>query len=640
MSSTRLLTAVAAVLVLSPFGDVGAVTSVPPAEYRPADAVPKAAAALLAPSAKPTRIVLDEPTPSEMRKLQQKNGVAAAASTPALSKHRPLAIGFARELPAGARMLQLSRLEWQAAQDGTRVARIEVKSTGAAGVRLGLAMVASDPDLAVRFAGNAPGAAVHGPYPANVIADAMARFGQFMTPVLEGDTAIVELHADEGAVVDDAALVLGPASHLVVAGAALENMSEKDARHIGRSGACNIDVACVTPPSQALTQASNSVGKIIFSDRSGFSYLCTGTLMNDARTSFTPYFLTAAHCIGGAFEASTVDVYWFFKAASCGSQQVPPFVQQSGGAMLLARSDDWDWALLRLNRATPAGTFYTGWRAEPVPTGAIGTAIHHPQGDLMKWSQGNAQGYTRNNDIADLIRMRWNNGTTEVGSSGSGLFTFLASGGYYELRGGLFGGDAACSNTSGSDYYSRLDTLLPLTRQYLTPDTPNPGSQGVVVEFYHRGLDHFFITMDPGEINVLDTGTIPGWERTGIRFLAYTAPVAGANPVCRYYLRPEVGNSHFYSADPAECAAVGQRFGASWVFESASVFYIMLPNPVTGACPSGMSPLWRFFNSRTINHRYTPEITSRDDMRSLPGTWSPEGYGPPGVIMCTPSLLQ
>ena len=29
--------------------------------------------------------------------------------------------------------------------------------------------------------------------------------------------------------------------------------------------------------------------------------------------------------------------------------EVPPYVLLTGGAMLLARSDDWDWALLRLN---------------------------------------------------------------------------------------------------------------------------------------------------------------------------------------------------------------------------------------------------------------------------------------------------
>lgn len=56
----------------------------------------------------------------------------------------------------------------------------------------------------------------------------------------------------------------------------------------------------------------------------------------------------------------------------------------------------------------------------------------------------------------------WLIGTTEGGSSGSGLFTIAASGAY-ELRGGLYGGFASCANdgdlgnTNNRDYYSRLD---------------------------------------------------------------------------------------------------------------------------------------------------------------------------------------
>ena len=69
--------------------------------------------------------------------------------------------------------------------------------------------------------------------------------------------------------------------------------------------------------------------------------------------------------------------------------------------------------------------------------------------------------------------MGWLTGTTEGGSSGSGLFTLGPRG--YVLRGGLYGGSAACGN-SGSlansqnrDYYSRLDVDFPSMKQYLEP---------------------------------------------------------------------------------------------------------------------------------------------------------------------------
>ncbi|MCL4762185.1 MAG: hypothetical protein KJ018_10510 [Burkholderiales bacterium] len=637
MTPTRLL-AVLAALLLSPIGDgaaAKAITSAPPAEVRARAGAPTAKAALVAPAATPLRIALAAPGAGERQRLQQKNQASRAAGDKATAKHRPLAIGFARDIPAGARIVVLSSLDWEDAADGGRVARVEVHSPDAAGLRLSLSMTAADPDLSIRFAGNAPDASVHGPYPANAIADAVAQHGDFVTPVLDGDTAIVELHAAAGAAVEKVSLVLRRASHLVVAGGALRGLSAKDARDIGSSGACNIDVACVSP-SDALDRRSRSVGKMVFNDRAGFSYLCTGTLLNDSVSSETPYFFTAAHCIEGAYEAATLNVYWFFKALACGSVQTPPFALQTGGAMLLARSVDWDWTLLRLYGDPPAGTILAAWRAEPVPLLAVGTGLHHPQGDLMKFSQGSTPGYQVFSDGSSFIKMQWSQGTTEVGSSGSGLFTYLAGGDYYELRGGLFGGDASCSNRSGLDYYSRLDNMLPLVRQYLTPDASNPTGQAVVVEFYNRSLDHFFITSDANEINLLDTGVLRGWERTGLRFLAYQSPQPGMNPVCRFYLRPEVGDSHFYSGDPAECDRVRQQFGASWIYESPAVFYIALPHAATSACPAGMRPVWRFFNRFTTNHRYTPDVTLRDAMRADPA-WIAEGYGPDAVIMCSPA---
>ena len=198
----------------------------------------------------------------------------------------------------------------------------------------------------------------------------------------------------------------------------------------------------------------------------------------------------------------------------------------------------------------------------------------------------------------------------------------------------MFGGDASCSNRAGVDYYSRLDNMLPVTRQYLTPDAANPTGQTVVVEYYNRSLNHFFMTADANEINLLDTGVLRGWERTGVRFLAYTSQRPGTNPVCRFYQSPPLPDSHFYSADPAECARVIRDF-PDWTYESPAVFYIALPNAFTSACPAGTRPIWRFFHTRATNHRYTPEVTIRDELRSDPG-WIAEGYGPDAVIMCSP----
>ena len=48
--------------------------------------------------------------------------------------------------------------------------------------------------------------------------------------------------------------------------------------------------------------------------------------------------------------------------------------------------------------------------------------------------------------------------------------------------------------------------------------------QGAVidaVEYYHAGLDHYFVTAAPGEIVKLDAGTLPGWQRTRLSFRVF-----------------------------------------------------------------------------------------------------------------------
>jgi hypothetical protein len=107
--------------------------------------------------------------------------------------------------------------------------------------------------------------------------------------------------------------------------------------------------------------------------------------------------------------------------------------------------------------------------------------------------------------------------------------------------------------------------------------------------------------------------------------------------VCRFYRSPAFGDSHFYSASPAECAATAAAHPVDWIFESANVFYIPLPNTATGACPAQTYPIWRFFNQVTTNHRYTADVATRDTMRGDPFTWTAEGYGPDAVIMCAPA---
>src|SRR5205823_1287072 len=83
-------------------------------------------------------------------------------------------------------------------------------------------------------------------------------------------------------------------------------------------------------------------------------------------------------------------------------------------------------------------------------------------------------------------------------------------------------------------------------------------SDSAAVEFYNASLDHYFMTWMPREIAKLDAGTeIKGWVRTGYSFKVYTTQQATSVPVCRYYIPPELGDSHFFGRDVTECAATG-----------------------------------------------------------------------------------
>ena len=161
------------------------------------------------------------------------------------------------------------------------------------------------------------------------------------------------------------------------------------------------------------------------------------------------------------------------------------------------------------------------------------------------------------------------------------------------------------------------------------------------VEFHRASVDHYFLSSDPAEIAALDAGVFAGWARTGLAFgVQPPGDRAGErrSPVCRFYGRPEAGlDSHFYSASPAECQAVIDRYGADWQLESSEVFVVALPDPATGACPSDTIPVYRVFNGRRdANHRYLTSIALRDAM--VASGWIAEGYGPGAVAMCSPSV--
>jgi hypothetical protein len=163
-----------------------------------------------------------------------------------------------------------------------------------------------------------------------------------------------------------------------------------------------------------------------------------------------------------------------------------------------------------------------------------------------------------------------------------------------------------------------------------------------VVEYYHAGLDNYFITADPVEQAAVDAGAAGAFLRTGNEF-----PPGGTNQVCRFYgntnINPATGgfygpNSHFYTADPQECANLKAQFtpdAKSWKFESND--FLTTP-AVNGACPANLLPVYRAYNNgfaRGVdsNHRITANHAAY--LQTVAAGWIGEG-----IVMCAPKPVD
>ena len=147
------------------------------------------------------------------------------------------------------------------------------------------------------------------------------------------------------------------------------------------------------------------------------------------------------------------------------------------------------------------------------------------------------------------------------------------------------------------------------------------------LEFYHDGLNHYFITADPGEAAALDDGSnIQGWRRTGFEF--YTWPLGGpGNEACRFFGTPGIGpSSHFYSIDNGECEFT--KTLPAWTYEG-QVFKAI---PVGGGCAADQKPVTRLYNNGMggqANHRYVTDDAQVTRMTA-------QGWIIEGPVFCVP----
>jgi hypothetical protein len=327
---------------------------------------------------------------------------------------------------------------------------MRVTSAGALALRVALAIRGVPAGAELRVAGP-DGVAGDAPVDGATIAESLRLQGAYWTPLTEGDTQLIELWLPRGA--SPPSLSVASVSHLFTAPSRLFKSTGP-----GSSQSCEENVACMGASNPALARAADAVAKLLYTEN-GVSYLCTGTLVSDGTVSSqVPYMLTAAHCIGSEAAAASLNTFWFFQAASCSGKDAPHYKQLSGGAALLFADSASDVSLVRLRDRAPDGAWFAGWDASTLAPGTPTVTLHHPAGDVKKVSVGQSIEGAESMPYSEIA---WSMGSTEGGSSGSGLFTF--DGTEYVLRGALRGGSASCqtsgdiANPANRDFYSRLD---------------------------------------------------------------------------------------------------------------------------------------------------------------------------------------
>ena len=407
------------------------------------------------------RLRYGEMSAQRIHRLQQDNASRVG---------KPLQIGIAREAAGETEGRRLPQPGWSRLADGSSAARIEFTSPLAYGVRAGLRIEGLDPRAELRFAGSARPDRIVALVTGAQVRALAGDDGLYWTPSTEGERQLVEIWLPAGASPDGLRLDAPRLSHLMTN--AVDDF--RILKNVGGSGSCNINAVCeVAALGQGYVLVRDAVARMTFV-KDGGTYLCTGTLLNDNDSGTqVPWFHTAHHCISSPALAATLNTYWRYESTACNGNVLGDYVQLSGGADYLYSSDSGrggtDGALLRLREAAPAGATFAGWDANALASGSSVLAVHHPAGDLKKVSSG--QHLPARSDAVSHAA-RWLRGTTEGGSSGSGLFT-LSNGNYY-LRGGLHGGYASCANSGTTDsnnvdWYSRFDVDFPNIRQYLAP---------------------------------------------------------------------------------------------------------------------------------------------------------------------------
>lgn len=297
--------------------------------------------------------------------------------------------------------------------------------------------------------------------------------GNFWTPPMKGDGVAVEYFVPPTAGgTSETPFELTGVSH---------NYADFQAEELGPAGSCNLEVT------SAYANAAKAVGHLRFTLSDG-EYICTGTLLNTRSGSFIPYLITANHCFSTQSAAQSLRVYWNYNTGD----NPPPGTPFTDGSNLLATNPSSDFTFVRLTGAVPGGLWFTGWTTTMPAVGDPVTGIHHPNGSHKRISFGGRGSQSGcpvlPGPCENFLKVTWNSGTTEGGSSGSELLIGSSADPLYV--GNLLGGLASCANPAGADWYGAFNITYASISAFLEDAT---GTGAETAGLYNPSNSFFFL---------------------------------------------------------------------------------------------------------------------------------------------------
>ncbi|MDA2934254.1 hypothetical protein MYX82_07910 [Acidobacteria bacterium AH-259-D05] len=298
--------------------------------------------------------------------------------------------------------------------------------------------------------------------------------GSFVTPPIRGDTVVIEYLDPNPQLRSRGAVppfLISEISHVF----AEPSVSAVDPQ----AGSCHLNV-----PSdwQSIAKA---VGGFSFVKGNNVGW-CTGTLIGGKSHDYTPYFLTANHCVDSEEVARTVTVYWLFDGPGQSLFDRP----HSDFATLLSTQNaliGTDYTLMMILGTLPrANLCWSGWTTMLPSSSQPVVSIHHPNGDnnindaFKRIAYGTIESLNESIcefvievpvNCSNFLSVDWEAGGTEAGSSGSGLWI---ADGTPKFVGQLLGGaKKPCDPVFGgvNVYYGRFDLTYSHISGYLAGGT-------------------------------------------------------------------------------------------------------------------------------------------------------------------------